>query len=96
MQFALFLPSDISLALISFPLIVGLQAFYKLLLAISEIYLFFLKVPCVQMKAPILGSCCIKSYAFLYDANISFFMSSKISLLILFRYRKSREIKYDV
>lgn len=95
MQFALFLPSDISLALISFPLIVDLQAFYKLLLAISEIYLFFLKVPCVQMKAPILESSCIKSYAFLYD-NISFFMSSKISLLILFHYKKSREIKYDV
>lgn len=56
-QFSLFQPNDISLSLISFPLMVGFQAFHKLLLAISEIakqFKFFFKVPCVQIQAAIL------------------------------------------
>lgn len=59
-QFSLFQPNDISLSLISFPLMVGFQAFHKLLLAISEICQFFFKVPCVQIQAAILGPSGIK------------------------------------
>ena len=80
---------------------VGFQAFHKLLLAISEIakqFKFFFKVPCVQIQAAILRPSWIKPYfmLFLYNASISLFMRSKISLFILFHYKKSRTIKYDV
>lgn len=95
-QLSLFQPNDISLSLISFPLMVGFQAFHKLLLAISEICQFFFKVPCVQIQAAILGPSGIKpDFMLLYDASITLFMGSKISLFILFIIR-SQEIKYDV
>lgn len=81
-------PSSLTFSFIYFPLMVDSQTFYKLLWAVSAIYQFFLKVPCVQIKTPILEPSPIKSDAFLYDANISFFMCSKFSVLILSHYEK--------